>query len=233
MINPRRAVDSPLGVLVVICALITLITPWLIRIPQAGLDTTFGFQIPVGWLIVFAFSAALFTTNLTFGVIALLTGEALLLGWFGWATWLATTSRFAGFDFPFMGIDLIGPGWFVATIGLMAGGVIIARKFRNLESRPGAEVWLLALIPGVGFIRLDRTARGTVYAVVILSAVILASFTSPVAPLFQPIVGYFEAPPPPPTRALDWIFLGAAGALALLSVIDTARTKATVARTGT
>jgi hypothetical protein len=66
-----------------------------------------------------------------------------------------------------------------------------------------------------------------------LSAVFLASFASPVAPLFQPIVGYFEAPPPPPTRALDWIFLGTAGALALLSIIDTARIKAKVATTGT
>lgn len=221
---------SPLGVLVVISAFVTLVTPWVIRIPQAGLDATFGFQTPVTWLFVLALAAVLFVANRTLSLIAALAGEALLLGWFGWAIWVTTTSRFTGFDFPFMGIDLVGPGWFVATIGLMAGGAIIARKFRDLEPRPGAETWLLAFLPGLGLIRLDRTARGTAYAVLVWSAVFLASIDSPVAPLFQPIAANFEAPPPPPTRALEWVFLGLAGGLALLSVIDTVRTKETVAR---
>jgi hypothetical protein len=227
LIDPRRAVASPLGVLAVICAFLTLVSPWVIRIPQAGLDTAFGFQIPVCWLIVVAFTLAMLATNLTLGLAAALAGEALLLGWFGWAMWLTTTSRFAGIDFPFIGIDLIGPGWFEAAVGLMAAGATIARKFRDLEERPGPELWLLALLPGFGLIRLDRTARGTVYAALFLSVVVLASIDSPVAPLFQPIVGYFEPPPPPPTRAPEWVLLGAAGALALLSVIDTARIRRT------
>lgn len=224
-INPRRAVDSPLGVLVVISAVVALVTPWAIRIPQAGLDTTFGFQSAVGWLAVLALMAALLATNLTLSLAAALAAEALLLGWFGWAAWVTTTSRFSGFDFPFMGIDLIGPGWYAAVVGLLAAGAFVARKFRDLEPRPGAETWLLALLPGIGLIRLDHTTRGTIYAVLVLSALFLASFDSPVAPLFQPIVGDFEAPSPPSTRALEWIFLTAAGALALLSFIDTARTK--------
>ena len=232
MINLRHAVDSPLGVVVVICALLTLLTPWVIRIPQAGLDGAFGFQIAVTWLIVVAFVAALVVTNPTFGLTAALAGEAMLLGWFGWATWVTTTSRFAGFDFPFMGIDLIGPAWFFAAIGLMAAGAIIARKLGDHEPRPGAEVWLLALLPGLGLIRLDRTTRGIVYAALVLLAVFLASIDSPVAPLFQPVVGVFEPPPPPPTRVLEWIFLGAAGALALLSFIDTVRFRLLDARRG-
>lgn len=220
--------DSPLRLLVVICAVLTLLTQWSIRIPQAGLDTAFGFQTPVGWLVVFALAVALLATNLTLSLSAVLAGEALLLGWFGWAAWVTTTSRFSGFDFPFMGIDLIGPGWFVAAIGVMAGGAIIARKYRDLEPRPGAAAWLLGLLPGLGLIRLDRTTRGTAYAVLVLSAVLMASIDSQVAPLFQPISSSFEAPPPPPTRALEWVFLGIAGALWLLSFIDTVRTKETV-----
>jgi hypothetical protein len=223
VIKVRHAVDSPLGVVAVICALLTLLTPWVIRIPHAGLEGSFGFQVPVAWLIVVAFVAALLVTNLTVSLIALLAGEALLLGWFGWAAWVTTTSRFASFDFPFMGIDLIGPAWFFGAVGLMAAGVVVARKFAAHEARPGAEVWLLALLPGLGLIRLDRPTRGTVYVVLVLSALFLASIDSPVAPLFQPLTGDFEAPPPPPTRLLEWIFFGTAAALALLSVIETAR----------
>jgi hypothetical protein len=57
-------------------------------------------------------------------------------------------------------------------------------------------------------------------------ALFLTSFDSPVAPLFQPIVGHFDPPPVPPTRALDWILLGASAAIVLASIIDTARVKA-------
>lgn len=223
MIKLRQAVDSPLGVVGVICALLTLLTPWVIRIPQAGLDGAFGFQVPVSWLIVVAFVAALLATNLTLSLIAVLAGEALLLGWFVWAAWVTTTTRFAAFDFPFMGIDLIGPAWFFAAVGLMATGAITARKFADRERRPGAEVWLLSLLPGLGLIRLDHPTRGMVYAGLVLSAFFLASVASPVGPLFQPLIGDFEAPPPPPTRVLEWIFLGTAVAVTLLSVIDTAR----------
>jgi hypothetical protein len=230
MIKLRQAIDSPLGVVVVICALLTLLTPWVIRIPQAGLDGAFGLQVPVTWLIVLAFVAALLVTNLNVSLIALLAGEALLLGWFVWAAWVTTTSRFAGFDFPFMGIDLIGPAWFFAAFGLMATGAIVARKFADRDPRPGAEVWLLALLPGLGLIRLDHPTRGMVYAALVLSAFFLASIDSPVGPLFQPLIGDFEAPPAPPTRVLEWIFLGTAVATALLSLIDTARAKQTVAR---
>lgn len=230
MIDLKRAVDSPLGFVVVICLLVTLITQWVIRIPQAGLDTAFGFQVPVAWLVVIVTAAGLVATNLAVRLAAVLVAEALLAGWFAWATWLASTSRFAGFDFPFMGIDLIAPGWFAAAIGVLATGATVAQKFRDGEPRAGIETWLLALIPGAGLIRLDHAARGAVYATLVWSAVFFASIASPVGPLFQPVSGDFEAPPPPPTRALEWVFLGAAVAIALASWADTARSKASVRR---
>ncbi len=229
MISPRRAVDSPLAVVVGISAVLTLITQWVLHMPQAGLDTAFGFQLPVVWLIVISFAVVLVATNLTLGLAAVLAGEAVVIGWFVWATWLVTTSRFAVFDFPFMGIDLIGQGWFIAAIGLMATGAIIARRFRDLQPKPGAEVWLLSLLPGIGLIRLDRTTRGAIYAGVVLLTILLASIDSQVALLFLPVAGTFE-PPPPPNRALEWIFLSTAGVLAVLSVIDTVRAKEKLAR---
>jgi hypothetical protein len=231
VLSPRRAVATPLGVLAGVCIFLALVSQWMIRIPQAGLDATFGFQIPVCWLVVLAILIALLATNLALGLAAALAGEALLLAWFGWALWIATTSRFAGIDFPFIGIDLVGPGWFWSALGLMAGGASIANRYHDLERPPGAEVWLLSALPGIGLLRLGRTARGVIFAALVSLALFLASFDSPVAPLFQPIVGQFDPPPAPPTRALDWILLASTAAIALLSVIDTARLKSRSAPT--
>lgn len=226
MLAPRRAIATPLGVLVCVSVFLALVSQWTIRIPQAGLDATFGFQVPVCWLVVLATVTALLATNLALGLAATLAGEALLLGWFAWAMWIATTSRFAGIDFPFIGIDLVGPGWFYAALGLMAGGASIAKKYHDQERPRGAEVRLLSALPGIGLLRLGRTARGVIWALLASLALFLASFDSPVAPLFQPIVGQFDPPPAPPTRALDWILLGSTAAIALASIIDTAWVKA-------
>jgi hypothetical protein len=227
VLSPRRAVATPLGVLAGISIFLALVSQWTIRIPQAGLDATFGFQILLCWLVVLATVTALLATNLALGLAAALAGEALLLAWFGWAMWVATTSRFAGIgDFPFIGIDLVGPGWFWSALGLMAGGAAIANRYHDLERQPGVEAWLLSALPGIGLVRLGRTARGVTWALLASLALFMASFDSPVAPLFQPIVGHFDPPPVPPTRAPDWILLGASAAIALASIIDTARVKA-------
>lgn len=225
MLAPRRALATPLGVLAAVSIFLALVSPWTNHIPQANLDATFGFQIPVCWLVVLASVTALLASDLRIGLAATLAGEALLLGWFGWAMWVVTTSRFAGIAFPFIGIDLVGPGWFWCALALIAGGTSIARRYHDRERPPGAEVWLLSALPGLGFIRLGRTTRGFVFAALVSLAIFLASFDSPVAPLFQPIVGHFDPPPVPPTRAQDWILLGCAAVVALLSIVDTARFK--------
>jgi hypothetical protein len=226
VLSPRLAVATPLGVLASVSVFLALVSQWTIRIPQAGLDATFGFQILVCWLVVLATVTALLAANLTVALAASLAGEALLLGWFGWAMWIATTSRFAGIgDFPFIGIDLVGPGWFWSALGLVAGAAGIANRYHDAERPRGAEVLLLSALPGMGLLRLGRTARGLTWTLLVALAVFLASFNSPVGPLFQPIVGHFDPPPVPPTRALDWILLASAVVVAVLSVIDTARLK--------
>ena len=225
MLAPRRVAATPLGVLVGVGLFLALVSQWTIRIPQAGLEAMFGFQNPICWLVVLAAVTALLASNLSLGLAATLAGDALLLGWFGWAMWFATTPRFGSMAFPFIGIDLIGPGWFYAALGLLAGGASVARKCHDLEQPRGPEVWLLAALPGLGLIRIGRTARGAVYAALVAMALLLASLDSPVAPLFEPIVGQFDPPPVPPTRALEWALLGCPIALTLLSLIDTARLK--------
>lgn len=213
-----------------VCGFLALVSPWTIGIPQARADVNFGFENPACWLILIAMAAALLATDLRAGVAAVVAGEALLLGWFGWVMWLAGTPQYTALDFPFIGIDLIGPGWFEAALGLLAVGAAAARRYHQEELPEGPELWLLAALPGFGLVRLGRTARGVIWATLVAAAVFLASVDSPVAPLFQPIVGHFDLPPAPPTRALEWIFLGAGVLLATASVVDTALVKRRMAR---
>lgn len=221
MINLRRSIGSPLGVLTVISAVLALVSPWTIAIPQVHADVNFGFQNPICWLVVLAMFVALLTANPNLRLAGALAVEAFLLAWFAWASWAATTSQYAAVDFPFIGIDLIGPGWFEGALGLFAVGAIAARQFHEHEVRPGFEVWLLSLIPGMGLVRLGRTGRGVLWAVLVSSAVFLASVDSPIAPLFQPIAGHFDIPPAPPTRAPEWILLGAGMVFMAASLADT------------
>jgi hypothetical protein len=221
VISLRRAVASPLGALTVISAALALVSPWSVYIPVVQRDVSFGFQNPICWLVVLALFVALFTSNPSIRLAAVLVDEIVLLGWFGWAMWAATTSLYAALDFPFIGIDLIGPGWFYAALGLFAIGTITARQYDDQRARPGRELAVLSLIPGMGLVRLGRTTRGVLWAVLVSSAVFIASADSPIAPLFTPASGHYEMPSAPPTRALEWILLGIALILYAASMVDT------------
>jgi hypothetical protein len=202
-------------------AILALVSPWTIGIPQVHSVGRFGFELPICWVAVLCLFAALLIANPSLRLGIALAAEALLLGWFGWMMWLATTPQYSGVDFPFIGIDLVGPGWFEAALGVIGVGAIAARQFHDLEVRPGREVWLLAAIPGMGLMRLGHTGRGVTWAALVALAAFVASIDSPIAPLFQPIVGQFDLPPAPPTRVLDWILLAGVPALAIGSFVDT------------
>ncbi len=219
--NPRPAFASPLGVLVVIALFLALISPWLVGISQVHTDVNFGFQNPICWLVVLTLVASMLATNTTIRLATLLAAEATLVGWFVWVMWLATTPTYASVDFSFVGIDLVGPGWFEAALGLFATGAVLARSLHAHEIPPARDVWLLAAVPGMGLMRIGRTARGVIWSVLVATAVFLASVASPIAPIFEPISGHFDLPAAPPTRAPEWILLGAALVLAAASLVDT------------
>jgi hypothetical protein len=219
--DPRRAFASPLGVVVVITLFLAVISPWLVGISQVHTDVNFGFQNPICWLVIPTLVASVLATNTTIRLTTLLAAEVILIAWFAWVMWLATTPIYGGVDFSFVGIDLIGPGWFEAALGLFAVAALLARRLHADEIRPGADIWLLAAIPGMGLIRIGRTARGVVWVVLVSTAVFAASVASPIAPIFEPISGHFDLPANPPTRSPEWILLGATLVLAAASLIDT------------
>ena len=221
MTDPRRAFASPLGVLAVITLLLALVSPWLVGISQVHTDVNFGFQNPICWLVILTLVASVLATNTTIRLASLLAAEAILVAWFAWVMWLATTPTYSSVDFSFVGIDLMGPGWFEAALGLFAVAALLARRLHADETRPGAEVWLLAAVPGMGLMRVGRTARGVVWAVLVATALFTASVASPIAPIFEPISGHFDLPANPPTRSPEWILLGATLVLAAASLVDT------------
>jgi hypothetical protein len=126
-------------------------------------------------------------------------------------------------QYDFVGTDMVGPAWYAAALGLLFTAAVVARRYRDSDLHFGPETWWLAAIPGSGLRRLDRTARGLLWASLVAAALWLASLDSPIAPLFQTVNGMQDLPDPLPTRAPTWILLGIAVLLAALSVVDTIR----------
>lgn len=212
---------SPPGLLFIAAMFVALVTPWSISVSQAHAPVSFGFENPAFWLSLAAMLAAVFLPDTTIAAASLLAGDAVLVAFFAWASWFALTPNFTALGFPFQAIDLVGPGWFSAGVAELAVAAIVARRIHDIDAPPGRELWLLALVPGAALIRLGRTARGLIWMAAVSMAIFLASIDSPIGPLFQPVGGFYDIPTAPPTRSPEWILLGMAVGLVVLSVADT------------
>ena len=229
MTRLRSAVDSPAAVFALIAMFVGLVSLWTITIPRVPSRSSFGFQSPVCWLVVLAVFGALLFRNLRFGIVSLLAAELVLVAWYGWELWLATTPTYAS-QYDFVGTDLVGPAWYAAALGLLFAAAVVARRYRDSDLHSGAETWWLAAVPAFGLLRLDRTSRGLLWTTLVAAALWLASLDSPMAPLFQTINGMQDLPDPLPTRAPTWVLLGIAALLAVLSAVDTIRMRRRLTR---
>lgn len=212
---------SPLGVVVLAGAVAALLTPWTISIPGVGGGASFGVQTPLAWLEVLALVGAVTFVRLDLALLALLIADAVLIAWYGWAVWVVSTPSYSSLGFPFIGTDLVGPGWYAAGAGVLAAAGRVARRYRDSDLHPGAEVWALSGIPGAGLLRLDRQPRALFWGTLVVFLLLLATLGSPMAPLFQPLSGFSELPSSPPTRAGTWIPLVLAVVAAVMSIADT------------
>jgi hypothetical protein len=220
----RTALDSPSALLALVSIFVALVSLWTITIPKVGATSTFGFQSPVCWLAVLAVAGAVLAANLKLSTAFLFAAELVLVAWYAWEMWLAATPTYSS-QYDFVGTDLVSTAWYAAAVGLLFAAAAVARRYRQKDDNGGAETWWLAAVPGFGLVRLDRTARGLLWAVLVATALFLATLDSPIAPLFQTLNGMADLPDPLPTRAPTWILLGAAAAFAVLSFLDTVREK--------
>jgi hypothetical protein len=216
----RGALDSPSALLALISIFVALVSLWTISIPRVGAESSFGFQSPVCWLAVLGVLGAVVLPNLRVATVSLLLAELVLIAWYAWEMWLATTPTYSS-QYEFVGTDLVSTAWYASAVGLLFAAAAVARRYRNSDHDPGLETWWLAAVPGFGLLRLDGAARGLLWTVLVASALFLATLASPFAPVFQ--TGITDLPDPLPTRAPTWILLGAAALFTLLSGLDTIR----------
>jgi hypothetical protein len=210
---------SAVDVLVGLCLIASVASPWSISIPPAHLSEAFGFQTPLCWLAVIGLVGILFLEGRS-AVIALVVVEVVIIGWFGWAMLVVTTPRFTSLPFPFVGTDLIGPGWYAAAVGLLiaAGGLV--KDLHDRDVPVGSELWVLIVLPGYGLARLDQWLRGLVWTVLFSAALYFGSTDSPDPTLFADYGASGNVPPPMP-RGPEYVLLGLAAILWVLSIAVT------------
>ena len=212
---------SVVDVLVGLCLIASVASPWSISIPPAHLSESFGFQTPLCWLAVIALVAILFLEGRS-RVIALVVAEVVIVGWFGWAMLVVTTPRFTSLPFPFVGTDLIGPGWYAAAVGLLiaAGGLVM--DLHDRDTPVGLELWVLTVLPGYGLARLGQWFRGLMWTVLFAAALYFGSTDSPDPTQFADYGASGNVPPPIP-RSPEYVLLGLAAILWVLSIVLTVR----------
>jgi hypothetical protein len=215
----RSRPASVLDLVVALCVIASVASPWWISVPPAHLQETFGFQSPACWVAVVGLFVALFVEARS-AVLALAAVELVLIGWFGWAMWIVTTSRFAQLGFPFVGTDLLGGGWYAADVGLLVTAVVVVKELEDRDLPIGAELWILAALPGFGLMRLGQWTRGLVWAALFSAALYFASTDSPDPALFAEYGRTGNVPPALP-RGPEWILLALAALLWVLSIAAT------------
>jgi len=219
VIRSRRT--SAADIVVALCVIASVASPWWISVAPAHLPETFGFQSPACWLVVIALFAALFL-DLRGAVIAVAIVEVVLIAWFGWAMWVVSTPRFTALGFPFIGTDLIGPGWYAAAIGLLVTAGVVVKELNDRDVPVSWDLFALTAIPGYGLARLDQWDRGLIWTALCSAALYFASTDSPDPAQFADY-GHTGNVPPPYPREPEWVLLALAALLWGLSVVVTVR----------
>jgi hypothetical protein len=216
----RSRPASALDFVVAVSVIASVASPWWISVPPAHLQETFGFQSPASWLAAIALFVALFAEGRA-AVVALAVVELVLIAWFGWAMWVVTTPSFARLGFPFVGTDLIGPGWYAAAVGLLVTATLVVKELDDRNISIGSELWILTALPGFGLMRLGRWTRGLLWTGLFSAALYFASTDSPDPAQFAELGRTGNVPPALP-RGPEWVLLGLASLFWMLSIGATA-----------
>jgi hypothetical protein len=217
----RRRPSSVLDLIVGLSLITSVLSPWWISVPPAHFAQTFGFQSPACWLIVIGVFVALYL-DVRVAVFALAGVEVVLTAWFAWAMWVVTTPRFSSLGFPFIGTDLIGPGWYAATVGLLVASGVVVKELVDRDVPVGWDLWALTAIPGYGLARLGQWGRGLIWTTLFSAAFYFASTDSPDTEQFAEYGRTGNVPPPYP-REPEWVLLALAAVLFASSVVATVR----------
>ena len=220
----RLSRRSSRDIMIVGLAALALLTPWTIEIAQGHLPRTFGWTNPLAWMVAVGLLLSVMESARSYHGVALAVIGAALVAWVGWAGWLLTTPNFRTLPFSFMPVDVISTGWYAGLIGwVIAVDGFASRRAREPKRAPARDVWLLALLPGEGLVRLGFGGRGRVW----LAAAALAVTFIGVAAINDSEFAYwaqYNTMPPDRGRLDVVIAAGVLGLVLLGSLLDTGRT---------
>lgn len=220
----RLSGRSSRDIMIVGLAALSVVTPWTIEVAVAHLPRVFGWTNPFAWVVAVGLVLSVMQSARPYHGLALAAIGAALVAWVGWAGWLLTTPSFSKLQFTFMPIDLISTGWYAGLIGwAIAVDGFASRRAREPERARAREVWWLALVPGMGLVRLGFAGRGRFW----LAAATLAIAFIGIAAVNDSEFDYWAHwDITPPDRGRLDVVLGAAalGLVLLGSWFDTWRT---------
>ena len=101
--------------LVLAFLLLSLAVPWRIELQVAKAGQIFGWSAPLAWLAALGLVPALSRRLRRLEPAGLALSGVALAAWFGWITWLTFTPAFRSLHFPFLPVDLLDYGWYLAV----------------------------------------------------------------------------------------------------------------------
>jgi hypothetical protein len=202
---------------------LSLLTPWTIQVAVAHLPQVFGWTNPLAWVLALGLLLSVMESARPYQGQALAAAGLALVAWVAWASWLVTTPAFTSQHFSFTPNDLLSTGWYAGLIGFIVAVDGFASVRAREPARAGAkDVWPLALVPGMGLVRLGFAARGRGW---LLAAVLALAFIGIAAVNDSEFAYWAHYNTVPPDRGRLDVVLGA-GALALVFIgswVDTGR----------
>jgi hypothetical protein len=219
----RLSGRSSRDLMIVGLAALSLLTPWTIEVAVAHLPRVFGWTNPLAWILAVGLLLTVMNSARPYHGQALAAAGLALVAWVGWVSWQVTTPAFTSQHFSFMPNDLLSTGWYAGLIGL----IVAIDGFASVRAReparaPANDVWPLALVPGMGLVRLGFASRGRAWLLAWLLALAFIGVSAINDSEFSYWAHYNTVPP---DRGRLDVVLGA-GALALVIIgswVDTGR----------
>lgn len=201
--------------------LIALLTPWTAAVPPLHWQQIFGWQLPVALVAVVAMALTYVRPVRRFSVGLVVVAAISLIAWAAWVTLQVSTPTFSHSGFPFLPIDLLGEGWYIALLALAVTVDGIAARGSDDPAVPRAVVvWGFALMPGMGLLRLHYPGRGRLWLFAAAFAIFLVQANAVSAEEFDYYASLGGLPPPRPRGAV-LIPIALLVILWLLSLLDT------------
>ena len=201
--------------------LVGLLTPWSVPVASLHWPQTFGWQSPVALAITGALIVMRIGPMRRYAVPAVVIAGLGLAAWAGWLSAQLLTPAVRATGFPFLPIDLLGEGWYLAVLALVISvdGIASDASGDERPARPG-EVWPFAIVPGAGLVRMRYPGRGRLWTGAAAVSVFLLQANA-IVPAELQFYGSFGGLPPPRPRGAALIPLALGLVVWLASLLDT------------